>query len=162
MATETTPKSPLDGLLVCGACSGTMTLTGGPNPRYACRRKCETPHLPVEETDRVLIGEILRVVLTERNTAILLDAVNNEPDSQEGAGHIMTRGDVEDLTKRPDLFLRAANGPGDARNLLRRFILEIRAHEDRAVVHYGIPLPADSVLPGKHHQEIPWPPWLPA
>ena len=162
MTTDTTPKTPLDGLLICGACSATMTLTGGPNPRYACRRECGTPQFPAEETDRVLIGEILRVVLTERNTATILDAANNELGSQGEAGHTMTREDVEDLTKRPDLLLRAADGPGEVRDLLGRFIAEIRTHEDRAVVHYGIPLPADSVLPGKDHQEIPWPSGLPA
>ena len=162
MTMEITPKAPLDGLLICGACGTAMTFTGDTDPRYACRRECRTPQLPAEDTDRVLIGEILRMILTERNTATLLDAADNELDSQGEAGQIMTREDVEDLKKRPDLLLRAADGPEEIRDLLGRFIAEIRAHEGRAVVHYRIPLPADSVLPGKDHQEIPWPPWLPA
>ena len=158
MTTETTPKTPLlDGLLVCGTCRATMTLTSDPDPLYSCPGECGTPQLPAEATDRALIGEILRMVLTERNTTTVLDAANNELGSQGEAGHIMTREDVKDLTKRPDLLLRAADGPGEVRTLLSRFIAEIWAHEDRAVVHYGIPLPADSVLPGKDHQEIPWP-----
>ena len=158
MTTETTPKTPLlDGLLVCGTCCATMTLTSDPDPRYSCPGKCGMLQLPAEDTDRVLIREILRMILTERNTSVLLEAANNELGSQGEAGNIMTREDVEDLTKRPDLLLRAADGPGEVRDLLSRFIAEIRAHEDRAVVHYGIPLPADSVLPGKDHQEIPWP-----
>ena len=161
MTTETTPQTPLDGLLVCGGCTATMALTGGPDPRYVCRSGCATPQLPAEETDRMLIAEILRMVLTERNTAQLLEAANSELDSQ-GAVHIMTGEDVEDLTKRPDLLLQAAGGPGEVRDILGRFIAEIRAHEDRAVVNYLIPLPADSVLPGKQDQEIEWPPGLPA
>ncbi len=162
MTTETTPRTPLDGLLVCGTCSAKMALTDDPDPRYVCRSGCAMPPLPADDTDRVLIGEILQMVLTERNTGVLLEAANSGPDGQGEVGHAMTRGDIEDLTKRPDLLLQAADGPGEVQSILGRFIGEIRVHEERAVVHYAIPLPDDSVRPGKRDQEIEWPPGLPA
>ena len=158
MNTPTQTAFPLDGLLRCGQCGERMTLEDGPAPQYICQRGCSTPRLRAGAVDTMLLGAVLQEVLTPRNTRMLLDAANEELGGETGEQHLMTAQDIEDLKRKPDLLISAAEGTGEVRALLGRFIVEIRVHADRAMVHYSIPLPDDSNLAGMQHQEIAWPP----
>ena len=150
----------LDGLLICGDLQRHDDARGGSgSPLLLPREVRDCSSSLRKTTDRVLIREILRMILTERNTtSVLLEAANNELGSQGEAGtHHDPRGRRGPHEEARTCSCGRPTAQEKSGTLLSRFIAEIRAHEDRAVVHYGIPLPADSVLPGKDHQEIPWP-----
>lgn len=161
MTTNTTPRSALDGLLRCGECGEPMDSDHGPEPRYICRPKpgngwshCQTPRLHADRTASLIIGQVLQAVLTEANISSVLAAANDPQQSQDADAHMLTKDDVLKIKERPDLFIQALGGTAETRDFLRGFIAEIRAHPEKGVVHYAIPLPADSPLAGMSRQEI--------
>ena len=71
------------------------------------------------------------------------------------------------MTTSYSFLVQAAGSPQALRELLRKFIDDIRITSANAAVHYKIPLPHGSPLPGKYKQDIPLPMdtlanWLPA
>ena len=153
MNAPTPTAFPLDGLLICGQCGEPMHINDDLEPRYVCEPKCSTPSLPAGSVNMMLIGQILKTVLTPRNTAAVLRSANKEL-ADAGEQYSMTDRDIEELSKRPDLLVQTAGSASEARNVLSRFIEEIQVHAGRAVIQYSIPLPADSHLAGMIHQEI--------
>ena len=161
MTTNATPISPLDGLLRCGECGDLMASDHGTEPRYICRpkpgnhrRRCRIPQLHANRTASLIIGQVLQAVLTEANISSVLAAANDPQRSQDADEQMLTKDDVLEIKEHPDLFIQALGGAAETRNFLRGFITEIQAHPTKGVVHYVIPLPADSPLAGMSRQEI--------
>ena len=61
------------------------------------------------------------------------------------------------MTTSHSLLVQAAGGPQALRELLRKFIDDIRITPGNAAVHYKISLPQGSPLAGKYEQDIPLP-----
>ena len=157
MNTPTSTVLLLDGLLICGQCGKPMHINDDLEPRYVCEPKCSTPSLRAGGVDMMLIEQILKTVLTPRNTTMVLRTANKGL-ADAGEQHTLTDRDIKELSKRPDLLVRAAGSASEIRDFFSRFIEEIQIHAGRAVVQYSIPLPADSPLAAMMHQEIELPP----
>ena len=71
MTAETTPKTPLDGLISCGSCGAPMRYdeaTEGHGALYVCDREHRTGtevRLEAHVTDRLVISGVLTAVLTK-------------------------------------------------------------------------------------------------
>ena len=164
MTTTTPPRTPLDGILTCGVCAEQMGVeqgNQGQEPRYTCQpsprngwTECRTPRLRVEAADGLIIGEILRSIITEETTAMVLDAATGSPEGDETGEHGLTKREVASLRDRPTEFVSSVGGPARARDFLAGFIDEIQAHPDRATVCYILPLPKGSPLEGKTRQDV--------
>ena len=161
MTTNTRPESALDGLLTCAECGGPMACTEGPEPRYACqptpangRNRCRTPELHTGQADDLIIGAVLQAILTERNITTALAAANGLQPDDDAPGYRFTREEIQQLKGHPELFFQAVGGAVAARDFLCGFITEIRVHPGKSVIHYAIPLPAESPLAGMRQQKI--------
>ena len=171
MTTGTTPKSPLDGLVSCGACGAPMEYeapTQAHEASYACRSVHTSggdsrPPLRVEAhtTDRAVIRSVLEAILTERGNFILESTIRNL-EEQEDTGPKFPSEDISLLKEDPYFFLQAVKGMENARNFLATFISSIKLFPERAVVQYAFPLPSESHLAGAKEQEVHLPANLPA
>ena len=165
---RTEPESPLVELLICGSCGGLLTLDKGREgrgPRYICwqgpaagRSRCSAPELDSATLDVLVIGAILRSILTVRNAATVLESANEPRPGGGPQPRVLTGGDLRKLVEYPQLFVRAVGGAATARDFLGRFIAKVEVHPERAVISYSMPLPGDSSLPGRRRQEIVLPP----
>lgn len=159
----TKPTAALDGLLTCAECGGIIAFEAGPEPRYICRptpangwRQCRTPELHARQAEDLIIGAVIRDVLTDRNIDTVLAAANKfQPDGDYAPEYRLTKEDIRQLKERPDFFVQAVGGAMDTRCFLKGFIAEIRVQPGKATVRYTIPLPEDSPRAGVSHQEIP-------
>ena len=173
MTTETTPKSPLDGLLRCENCKSLMVLDNrdpSRQPVYTCnpnthdrRTHCPTPELKAEDLDDLIISQVMNTVLTKKNLMNLVAQVDQryaEEGGQLGMPKsemdetILTRAEIREIHTNSQRFVRAQGGVQGARDILGMFITEIRANPGKVTVHYSIPLPSDSPLAGSQRQEI--------
>ena len=171
MTIDTTPKSPLDGLVSCGACGAPMEYeapTQDHEASYACRSAHTSggdsrPPLRVEAhtTDRAVIRSVLEAILTERGNSILESTIRN-PGEQEDTGPQFPSEDISLLKEDPYFFLQAVKGMENARNFLATFISSIKLFPERAVVQYAFPLPSESHVAGAKEQEVHLPANLPA
>ena len=81
MTTQTTPKSPLDGLLRCEDCKCPMVFderNPTRQPVYTCNPRthngkphCPAPELKACDLDNFVISQVMDTVLTKENTATL-------------------------------------------------------------------------------------------
>lgn len=161
MIMGTPPKSPLDGLVICGSCGAPIDFEGPAEDRearYACNgnHECRRSPLlvPADSADQLIIGSVLVAVLTDNGISAVKSAIT-EPDEAENAGRTFPGEDVGLLREDPRFFLQAVRTVENARNFLATFITRVKLFPDRAVVHYVMPLPADSHLAGATKQEIP-------
>ena len=161
MTTGTPPKSPLDGLVICGSCGAPIDFEGpgqDREARYACNgnHDCRRNSLrvPANRADRLIIGSVLVAVLTDNGISIVKSAITGL-DEEENTGGAFPSGDVGLLREDPYFFLQAVRTVENARNFLATFITRVKLFPDRAVVHYTMPLPADSHLAGATKQEVP-------
>ena len=159
-----TPISVLDGLVTCGNCGGPMALDdaqGGQETSYACQpgpgngwSRCEAPRLHARSAEVLLVGNVLRTVLTDETISRALAVANDPQRYDEARKHGLTRQDLQEVRENPERFVLAASRTAESRDFLGRFITQIRVHAEKAVVHYSIPLPEDSPLEGTRRQEI--------
>ena len=163
MTTDTTPQTPLDGLVSCGNCGAPMHYEE-PNEDhealYVCAedhggdgRSNQTLEIPVHTTDRLVLGNVLGAVLTEKTIAIVRSSIS-ESDERSGTGSSFPAEDLNLLKENPYFFLRAVKGTEKARDFLAMFITRIRLSTDKAVIQYALPLPSDSHLAGAIEQEV--------
>ena len=61
------------------------------------------------------------------------------------------------MTTSHTFLVQAAGGPQQVRELLKKFIEDVRITPGNAAAHYKIPLPPDSPQAGKRVQNIPLP-----
>ena len=170
MTIDTTPKSPLDGLVSCGLCGGQMDYeapTQDHEASYACNNSHtnggEDGPLRVEThtTDREIIRTVLEAIMTERGNSILASTIRDLGE-QDSTGLNFPLEDISLLKEDPYFFLQAVKGMGNAKNFLAMFITRIKLFPGRAVVQYQFPLPSDSPMAGAKEQEVHLPANLPA
>ena len=170
MTIDTTPQSPLDGLVSCGLCGGQMDYEA-PNQDHEASYACNNSHtnggedgpLRVEThtTDREIIRTVLEAILTERGNSILASTIRDLGD-QDSTGLNFPLEDISLLKEDPYFFLQAVKGVENARNFLGAFITRIRLFPGRAVVQYQFSLPSGSPMAGAKEQEVHLPANLPA
>ena len=159
MTTDTTPKTPLDGLISCGSCGAPIRYdeaTEDHEALYVCHQKHRTGtevRLQAHTTDRLIISGVLSAVLTEKSIATVRSAIR-EFEEQEDKDSSFPAEDISLLKEDPYLFLRAVGGTEKAGNFLTTFITCIKLFPDRALVQYAMPLPSGSHLAGASEQEI--------
>ena len=164
MTTTTPPKTPLDGIMTCGECAEPMDVEPGiesQEPRYICRpspgngwAECGTPKLRSHRADTLIIGEILRCVITEETTAMVLAAATGSPGGDGTGEHGLTKREIARLKDSPAEFVASVGGAAKARDFLAGFIDEIQVHPERATVCYALPLPGGSPLEGETKQDV--------
>ena len=159
MTTDTTPRTPLDGLISCGSCGAPMRYdeaTGDHEALYVCgqeHRNGTEVRLQAHVTDQLVISGVLTAILTEKGAATVQSAIR-EFEVQEDTDSSFPAEDISLLKEDPCLFLRAVGGAEKAGNFLTTFITCIKLFPDRAVVQYAMPLPSGSHLAGASEQEI--------
>ena len=157
MTTGTTPRSPLEGLISCGRCGVPMQFEEqikGDQPRYACKQYHEEPfYFPAHTADHTILRDVLAACLTDWAISNLQSAFADLLQ-QKNPDITVSREDFIPLREEPDFFLQSVGTNEKARNFLAMFITQIELHPDRATVHYSIPLPRDSHLPGATEQEV--------
>ena len=166
MTARSRHESPLDGFITCGVCGRPMALDRGGEDRtsrYVCpsplpgRGRCGAPPLPAAPAEALIIGEVLRAVLTGDMVPLVLAAANGPGGEDPRGEREVTRREVEALRDSPEDFVRSVGGAGAARDFLAGFITEIRAFAGRATIIYSMPLPAGSPLAGALRHEVPLP-----
>ena len=149
----------LEHLLQCRQCGSPMLVSPGPDPNadvYRCSRSntsqnrtCATPDVRAYRFETWLIQELTDVIMTPRNVLFLQQS--------------LAASNKETLRLDPSNTAELARDPltynaKDARQLAKRtfanFIHKITLQGTMAVIHYSIPLPADSPLPGAHVQTV--------
>jgi site-specific DNA recombinase len=85
-----TPKSLLTGLCRCGTCGGAMSIATGKGGRYrylkCCNRNsidndaCESPNLPLEKFEKLVLETVIENVLTEERIAMILSDCRDNID----------------------------------------------------------------------------------
>lgn len=163
MTTDTTPKSPLDGLVICGGCGAPMDYEGPTQDHeanYVCTNDDHIVRVEAHATDREVIRSVLQTILTERGNSIIESAIRGT--GEEGSGSNFPVEDISLLKEDPYFFLQAVKGVENARNFLATFINRVKLSPDKAVVQYTFPLPSDSHLAGAKEQEVHLPANLPA
>ena len=116
------------------------------------RHPTPRPHARGAET--LLVRTVLQTVLTDRNVSKLLAESNDFPLDSGVCKHQPVSRGTKDLVEDLKNLLLPLDRARESRELLGRFIAEIRVHAEKAVVHYLIPLPADSPMEGMCRQDI--------
>ena len=156
-----TTKSPyvLQNLLYCENCGSPISAVAGQHRNldvYRCTRFNATPENPCAAPDvratpfeAWLIQEITDVVFTPWNVRLLqmqlAEAAGNDP--------IPDRPTATELAKDPLTYFAKEARPL-AKRALGNFINKITIHGATAAVHYSLPLPDDSSLPGEELQTV--------
>ncbi len=109
--------------------------------------------LQAHTTYRLVISGALTAILTEKSIATVQSAIR-EYKEQEDTDSSLPAEDISLLREDLSLFLRAAGSAEKTGNFLTTFITRIKLFPDRAVVHYAMPLPADSHLARATEQEV--------
>ena len=162
MTTQTTPKSPLDGLLRCEDCKCPMVFderNPTRQPVYTCNPRthngkphCPAPELKACDLDNFVISQVMDTVLTKENTATLeaftQELTTNNPKEEN---EVITRADV---ITNPQRFVKALGGVKETREVLGIFIAQITAGSGTLTVHYSVPLPSDSPFSACRRQDI--------
>ena len=174
--TETTPDAVLNGIITCNQCNAGMALkrdeTTG-HRYFICSQQagqsftgCLTPVLDANQLDKLVVESVMETVMTKKHLSMLLaktdqllamklEEFQDCPIAQEA--QLYSRRDLQAMTTSHSLLVQAAEGPRALRELLRKFIDDIRITPGNAAVHYKIPLPQGGPLAGKYEQDIPLP-----
>ena len=134
MTTTTPPRTPLDGIITCGACAEPLDIepgNAGQEPRYTCRpspgngwTECGTPKLRAHQADVLIIGEILDSIITDETTEMILAAATGSPKGDQTGEHGLTNREVDRLKNNPagvhDLLGRSNQGQRLPGRLRRR------------------------------------------
>ncbi len=144
-------------LLTCQQCQSPMLIKFGPLPEddvYRCsraltapERTCAAPDIRARQFENWLIQDLAEVVLSPRNIKLL--------------SHYLYHTDVkpEDLKGFPEtasdpLTFTTVDAAPEAQRLFAKCIDDIAVNGTEATIHYLIPLPPDSPLPGATTQII--------
>ena len=159
MTADTTPKTPLAGLISCGSCGAPMRYdkaTGDHGPLYVCDQEHRTGtevRLQAHVTDGLVISGVLNAILAKKSVATV-QYVIREYEEQGNSGSDLSDEDISILIEDLSPFLREAGSAEETRNFLTMLITDVKLFPDRAVVVYAMPLPADSHLVGATEQEV--------
>ena len=174
MPTETTPDAVLNGIITCNQCNAGMALkqdeaTG--RLYFTCSQMagqgftgCLTPDLDADQLDKLVVETVMETVMTKKHVNMLLaktdqllamklEDLQDCPTAQEA--QLYSRRDLQAMTTSHGSLVQAAGSTQALRELIRKFIDDIRMTPGNAAVHYKIPLPQGSPLPGSYKQDIP-------
>ena len=176
MPTDTTTDAVLNGILTCDQCNAGMALKQDETTGrlyFACGNmtgqgftRCLTPDLDADQLDKLVVETVMETVITKKHLNMLLaktdqllamklEGFQDYPMAQEA--QLYSRSDLQAMTTSHDSLVQAAGSAQALRELLRKFIDDIRITPGNAAVHYKIPLPQGSPLPGSYKQGIPLP-----
>ena len=176
MPTETTLDAVLNGIITCNQCNARMALKQDEtsnHPYFTCTQRagqsftgCLTPDLDANQLDKLVVEKVMETIMTKKHLNMLLaktdqllsmklEEFQDCPMAQEAQLYSI-RG-LQEMATSHSLLVQAAEGPQALRELLRKFIDDIRITPRTAAVHYKIPLPQGSPLAGKYEQHIPLP-----
>ena len=175
MPTESIQDAVMNGIITCNQCNAGMALrqdeTGNQNPYFTCSHQtgqsstgCPTPDLDANQIDKLVVETVMETVMTKKHLSMLiaktdqmlaekLEDLQDCPAAQEAQTY--SRNDLQVMTTSYDLMLQGAGSPQALREVLRKFIDDIRITPGNAAVHYKIPLPQGSPLAGQFEQDIP-------
>ena len=164
VASRTSPKSALEGLITCGSCGQPMVLDDTQGKReasYACQpgpgnrwAQCQTPRLHALRAEVLLVCTALRTVLTDDNISRVLPLLNAPQRYDATPEHSLTRRDMQELGENPKLLVLAADSTQETRDLLGIIVAEIQVYTKTAVICYALLVPEDSPLAGMRQQEV--------
>ena len=160
MTTHITQRSyALENLLQCQHCDSPMQVHFAQHPDddvYRCTRSnpsrvnsCASPDIKAGQFENWLLQEVMQVLMTPLN-------IRHIQGQLAEAGDDSLRHDpsaIEDLATDP-LTYNAKDALHLARPALQKFIRRITPDGTQATIHYSIPLPTDSSLPGERLQII--------
>ena len=176
MPTDTTPDAVLNGIVTCNQCNAGMAIKQNEtsnHPYFICSQQagqsftgCLTPFLDANQIDKLVVEKVMETVMTKKHLNMLLaktdqllamklEEFQDCPIAQEA--QLYSRRDLKAMTTSHSLLVQAAGGPQALRELLRKFIDDIRITPGNAAVHYKIPLPPDSPVTNKWILDIPLP-----
>ena len=176
MPTDTTTDAVLNGILTCDQCNAGMALkqdettgrlyfTCSDMPGHSFTR-CLTPDLDANQLDKLVVETVMETIMTRKNMSMLiaktdqllamkLEGLQDCPMAQEA--QLYSRSDLQAMTTSYSSMIQAAGSAQALRKMIRQFVADIRMTPGNAIVHYKIPLPQDSPLPGSYKQDIPLP-----
>ena len=155
----------LEGFLRCRECEAILhvhTLGDAHDPVYqctACNGQHRTPSMPAGDLERWIIQEVTCTVMTDSNTKTLTEMLAAGGGSLSEDAPEMLR----DPANHPDRVRAIATDPAiyaiqenipQTKQFLSKLINRITLSEREVVVHYALPLPQDSTLPGSYRQHL--------
>lgn len=152
----------LEHLLQCRQCGSPMLVSLGQDPNadvYSCSRSntsqdrtCATPDVRAYRFETWLIHELTDAIMTPRNLQFLQQSL------AASSGQVL-RPDPNTTAElaRDPLTYNATDVRQLAKRTFSKLIQKITLQGTTAVIHYSIPLPADSSLPGEHLQTVDMP-----
>ena len=165
---ETQTNYVLEGLLRCRICGDDLRVS----PRNAsgvsiyrcpsCAEDQPCPPTPADELERWILRQITHTVMTDSNTRMLTQEMATAGAALPADAPEMLRNPechpdrIRALATDPVLFF-APDSDSDAKTFLSKLIGHITLGNQEAVVHYELPLPQDSALPGAYRQHLPLP-----
>ena len=176
MTTETTQDAVLNGIITCDPCNAGMALKQDETTGrlyFTCSKIaeqgctwCLTPDRDADQLDKLVVEAVMETIVTRNHLSAIiaktdqllaskLEEFQDCPTAYEA--QLDSRSDLQAITTSYSSMILAAGSPEALRQLIRRFIEDIRMTPGNAAVHYKIPLPKDSPLPGSSRQDIPLP-----
>ena len=139
-----------------------MLVSLGQNPNadvYSCSRSntrqdltCAAPDVRAYRFETWLIQELTDAIMTPRNLQFLQQSLA----ASSGEALRLNPNITAELARDP-LTYNATDVRQFAKRTLSKFIQKITLQGTTAVIHYSIPLPVDSSLPGEHLQTVDMP-----
>ncbi len=152
----------LEHLLQCRQCGSPMLVSLGQDPNadvYSCSRSntrqdrtCATPDVRAYRFETWLIQELTDVIMTPRNVQFLQQSL-----ATSGGDSLDFDPSTTTELARDPLTYNAKDAQLLAKRTFANFIRKITLQGTTAVIHYSIPLPVDSSLPGEHLQRVSMP-----
>ena len=155
----------LEGLLHCHYCENALhlrTIDKFEDPVYQCT-VCASdrsfPTMPAGELERWILREVTDAVMSDSNTRTLTQVLSTAGTELPDHAPEMLRDPerhpdrVQAIATDPAIYTIPENVP-QTRTFLSKLINRINLGKDEAVVHYALPLPQDSSLPGSYRQHL--------
>ena len=155
----------LEDLLHCSYCGNALRL--GATDKFddlvyrcaACPDDRSFPTMPADKLESWILREVTDAVMSDSNTRTLAQVLADAGDELPDYAPELLRDPVNHPEKvraialDPTIYTIPENIP-QTRTLLSKLINRINLGKAEAVVHYALPLPQDSSLPGSHRQHL--------
>ena len=155
----------LEGLLRCSHCENALhprTTDNRDDLVYQCPACAEArsfPTLPAAKLENWIIGEVANTIMSGSNTNTLTHALARTGDELLDSAPEILRDPINHPEKvraiatDPAIYTISENIP-QTRTFLAKLINHITLGNAEAVIHYALPLPQDSCLPGSYRQHL--------
>ena len=155
----------LEGLLRCAYCGHALrvrTVDEFADLVYQCADCADErsfPAMPAGKLVGWILREVTNAVMSDSNTRTLTQALADAGDELPDYAPEMLRDPVNHPAKvraiamDPAIYTIPDNIP-QARAFLSKLIDRINLGKGEAVIHYALPLPQDSSLPGSYYQHL--------